>query len=86
MEQQEFLCIEPAYLEQFFCDGSKCGGSICCYGWQQILDDAALARYRALEGEDGEKLRRGLVYLPEAENFGFLHKDDHCVFLRADGL
>ena len=56
MEQQEFLCIEPAYLEHFFCDGSKCGGSICCYGWQQILDDAALARYRALEGEDGEKL------------------------------
>ena len=86
MEQHEFLCIEPAYLEHFFCDGSKCGGSICCYGWQQILDDAALARYRALEGEDGEKLRRGLVYLPEAENFGFLHKDDHCVFLRADGL
>ena len=86
MERKEFTCIEPSYVEKFFCDGSKCGGSICCYGWQQILDDAALARYRALAGEDGEKLRRGLVYLPEAENYGFLHEDDHCVFLRSDGL
>ena len=86
MEQKEFTCIEPSYLEKFFCDGSKCGGSLCCYGWQQILDDAALARYRALTGDEGEKLRQGLVYLPEAENFGFRHKDDHCVFLRADGL
>jgi len=86
MEQKEYLCIEPAYLENFFCDGSKCGGSLCCYGWQQILDAAALARYRVLAGEEGEKLCQGLVYLPEAENFGFRHVDDHCVFLRADGL
>jgi len=86
MEQKEFTCIEPAYVEKFFCDGSKCGGSLCCYGWQQILDDEALVRYRALAGAEGEKLRRGLVYLPEAENFGFRHEDNHCVFLRADGL
>ena len=86
MEQKEFTCIEPSYLEKFFCDGSKCGGSICCYGWQQILDDAALARYRAVTGAEGEKLCQGLVYLPEADSFGFRHKDDHCVFLRSDGL
>lgn len=82
---EEFTCIEPSYVEKFFCDGSKCG-SLCCYGWQQILDEEALARYRDLQGEEGEKLRAGLVYLPEAEGFGFVHADDHCVFLRQDGL
>ena len=86
MEQQEFTSIEPVYLEKFFCDGSKCGGSICCYGWQQIIDMEALNRYRSLPGKEGEKLRAGLMYLPEAENFGFLHEGDHCVFLRPDGL
>ena len=83
--QAEFTCIEPSYLEKFFCDGSKCG-SLCCYGWQQILDEEALFRYRSLPGEEGERLRAGLIYLEEAEGFGFLHEDDHCVFLREDGL
>ncbi|SDP75909.1 flagellin lysine-N-methylase [Selenomonas ruminantium] len=83
--QAEFTCIEPSYLEKFFCDGSKCG-SLCCYGWQQILDEEALFRYRSLPGAEGERLRAGLIYLEEAEGFGFLHKDDHCVFLREDGL
>ena len=86
MEQKEYICIEPDYIESFNCDGSKCGGSVCCYGWQQILDEAALLRYRSVPGDEGERLRKGLVYLPEADNFGFLHTDDHCVFLREDGL
>lgn len=83
--QAEFTCIEPSYLEKFFCDGSKCG-SLCCYGWQQILDEQALFRYRSLSGEEGERLRAELVYLEEAQGFGFRHEDDHCVFLRTDGL
>ena len=81
----EFTCIEPAYLEKFCCDGSKCG-SLCCYGWQQILDKEAFSRYQSLAGEAGEKLRAGLVYLEEAAGYGFLHEEDHCVFLREDGL
>lgn len=86
MERAEFACIEPSYLRKFFCDGSKCGGSICCYGWQQILDEEALARYRALPGYPGEKVRAGLTYFPEVEGFGFVHERNHCVFLRTDGL
>ncbi len=86
MNAEEFTCIEPAYVERFSCDGSKCGGSRCCRGWQQRLDEAALFRYRALEGADGEKVRSGLVYWEEAQGFGFRHEDDHCVFLQADGL
>lgn len=85
-DQAEFTCIEPSYVERFICDGSKCGGSLCCYGWQQILDEGALFRYRSLSGAEGEKLRAGLVYLEEAQGFGFRHEDDHCVFLREDGL
>ena len=81
----EFTCIEPSYVEKFLCDGRKCG-SLCCYGWQQILDEAALSRYRLLPGEEGERLRAGLVYLEEAQGFGFRHEDDRCVFLREDGL
>ncbi|MCR5756563.1 MAG: flagellin lysine-N-methylase [Selenomonas sp.] len=86
MKPTEFTCIEPDYVKDFFCDGSKCGGSLCCYGWQQILDEAALTRYRKVTGVEGERLRAGLVYLPEAEGFGFRHDHDHCVFLREDGL
>jgi len=86
MKQAEYTCIEPTYLEHFFCDGSKCGGSICCCGWQQILDEEALCRYRSLSGEEGENMRSGLVYLEEARGFGFVHEHDHCVFLCEDGL
>ena len=86
MNAAEYTCIEPDYVEKFFCDGSKCGGSICCYGWQQLLDDAALARYRSVKGTEGERIRAGLVYLEEADGYGLRHEDDHCVFLRDDGL
>ena len=73
MNAAEYTCIEPDYVEKFFCDGSKCGGSICCYGWQQLLDDAALARYRSVKGTEGERIRAGLVYLEEADGGYYLY-------------
>ena len=48
--------IIPDCYKQFRCIASACPDS-CCKEWAVDVDEAAAARYRALPGELGDRLR-----------------------------
>ena len=74
----------PAYYRDFKCIASSCPDS-CCHGWTVDIDDAAAARYLALPGGLGDKLRRHL----KREDWGWvltLEENGRCPMWREDGL
>ena len=74
----------PEYYTSFACIASACRHS-CCVGWEIDLDDGALDRYAAVEGELGDRLARGIDRRAEPPCF-VLTPDERCPFLRRDGL
>ncbi len=74
----------PAYYRDFHCIASACPDS-CCHGWTVDIDDAAAARYLAMPGSLGDKLRRHL----KQESWGWvltLEENGRCPMWREDGL
>ena len=71
------------YVNQFHCLAGDCPDT-CCKDWQIILDEDALARYRAMPGPLGEQVRAALV--TENGETRFREEGGRCVLLRADGL
>lgn len=70
----------PDYYPRFACIGGRCRHS-CCVGWQIAIDPESLARYQAMEGPFGERLRAGI-------HDGSFRMDEggRCAFLTPDGL
>ena len=77
------LVSRPAYYDQFHCLASRCPDS-CCQDWSVQVDDDALARYRALPGDLGERLRSVLTW--EDGETVFAVENGRCPMWRADGL
>lgn len=74
----------PAYYRDFKCIASACPDS-CCHGWTVDIDEAAAARYLAMPGSLGDKLRRHL----KLESWGWvltLEDNGRCPMWREDGL
>ena len=71
------------YVNQFHCLAGDCPDT-CCKDWQIILDEDALARYRAMPGPLGEQVRAALV--TENGETRFREEGGRCVLLRDDGL
>ena len=74
----------PAYYRDFKCIASACPDS-CCHGWTVDIDEAAAARYLAMPGSLGDKLRRHL----KQESWGWvltLEENGRCPMWREDGL
>ena len=57
----------------------------CCKGWEIDIDPTTYARYKALPGELGRKMRSCTMETAEGGSF-ILTKDEHCPFLNSDGL
>lgn len=74
----------PAYFEDFRCIAAACPDS-CCKEWEVLVDDAAAAAYRKLEGPLGDDLRRHL-YRDEEGDWYLRIVDGRCPMWRADGL
>ena len=74
----------PAYFEDFRCVAGACPDS-CCKEWEVLVDEAAAARYLALEGDLGDDLRRYL-YQDEEGDWYLRVTDGRCPMWRADGL
>ena len=76
--------IIPSYYPLFSCIADRCQHS-CCIGWEIGIDDASAARYRAVEGPFGERLRASMT---EAEDGWQFLPDEHerCPFLNGQGL
>ena len=71
------------YVNHFHCLAGDCPDT-CCKDWQIILDEDALARYRAMPGPLGEQVRAALV--TENGETRFQEEGGRCVLLRDDGL
>lgn len=76
--------LAPDWQSSFRCTADKCTDN-CCIGWEIDIDPVSLSRYRKVEGEFGETLRRGILSSSEGACFA-LTKDERCVFLNEQNL
>lgn len=75
--------IHPAYYDAFHCTAGACRHN-CCIGWEIDIDEKSAARYAALRGADGERIRAAI----ESGKPPHFRLDDagRCVMLRKDNL
>lgn len=76
--------VWPDYYPAFSCIASQCRHS-CCVGWEIDIDPEALARYQAMEGPMGDRLRAAI---DEEENphFRLAGAEERCPLLNKEGL
>lgn len=77
------LC-EPTYIRKFQCTASACQDT-CCAGWEIVLDEEALARYRRVPGDFGKRLEKE-IQTEDGERYFALTADKRCPFLDGQGL
>lgn len=76
------LYVRPNYYDKFKCVADRCEAT-CCAGWQIVIDEAALLRYKSEQGEYGEALRNRIDW-----GEGVFVQDCHkrCAFLKENNL
>ena len=74
---------KPAYFDRFRCLAGACPDS-CCKEWSVQVDPASAARYRALEGPLGDRLRQ--VLTEEDGETIMTIENRRCPMWRDDGL
>ena len=74
----------PDYFERFSCLAGACPRS-CCIGWEVVIDPATAARYRALPGALGERLRAALRTDEDGDDC-FPLRGGRCPFLDGEDL
>ena len=75
--------IKPSYYDCFRCIAGECPDS-CCREWSVAVDPDAAAKYRALPGELGDRLRQALK--DEDGDTVMAIENGRCPMWRADGL
>lgn len=78
------MILVPYYYQNFKCIADRCRHS-CCIGWEIGIDPQSLARYRAVPGPFGEKLRAQILEDGEEACFR-LDEQERCPFLDQRGL
>ena len=76
--------IMPDCCLGFHCIAGACRHN-CCLGWEIDIDSASLARYRAVTGPLGQRLREAIVTEPGGAHFQ-LTPEERCPFLNAGNL
>ena len=72
----------PDYYKEFRCIADKCEDT-CCAGWQIVIDEASLARYKRLRGSFCFRMLRSVDWL----NGVFKQdKEKRCAFLNENNL
>ncbi len=74
----------PNYYDKFKCIADKCKHS-CCVGWEIDIDEESLERYKRLEGEFGERVRKNISFNAESPHF-ITDNNEKCPFLNERGL
>ena len=77
------LMVYPDYYLDFSCAADRCRHS-CCIGWEIDIDPDSLARFQAVEGPMGQRLK-DTIALEEEPHF-ILGDGERCPFLNAKGL
>lgn len=73
----------PEYFTKFKCRADKCRDN-CCIGWEIDVDECTLARYKALDGEEGNRIRSTLN-MGDPVTFKLLERE-RCANLDSSGL
>ena len=85
------LTVYPDYYPTFRCIAGACKHS-CCIGWEIDIDEESLARYKAMPGTLGERLRKHIsaddpphFVLGERERCPFLNERNLCDLILEGG-
>ena len=73
----------PTYYHSFRCIADRCPDS-CCHEWTVDIDPQTAARYRALEGDLGDRLRA--VLQDTGDGTVMVNEKGRCPMWRDDGL
>ncbi len=80
----------PDYYKKFSCVADKCEAT-CCAGWQIVVDDEALTRYKKVSGEfkkriqEGVNFKEGVFYQKQEKRCAFLNEQNLCDMYTALG-
>ena len=77
------IVFVPDIYPLFRCIAGQCTHT-CCQGWEIDIDPASLARYQAIQGPLGKKLRECISLDPEPHFI--LLEEDRCPFLTTSNL
>lgn len=85
------LTVYPDYYPAFRCIAGACKHS-CCIGWEIDIDEESLAKYHAMPGALGARLRQNIsggdpphFLLGEGERCPFLNRCNLCDLILAGG-
>lgn len=76
--------IYPATADAFHCIADACRHT-CCKGWEIDIDPDTRAKYAAMTGEIGQRLRDAIADTPDGASFR-LREDERCPMLNDSGL
>ena len=77
------VTVYPDYYPAFRCVAGACRHS-CCIGWEIDIDEETLAKYKAMPGALGDRLRRN-ISADDPPHF-LLGEGERCPFLNGDNL
>lgn len=78
------LTLYPDYYPQFKCIASLCRHN-CCIGWEIDIDSETAAKYAAVDGEMGARLRANIAHDDDPPHF-ILGEHERCPFLNGSNL
>ncbi len=80
---EKIFCLKPKYLDEFKCDGSKCGALCCQTNWNIYIDAPTYEKYSALP--QAQEILRHLRGSSD-EKYFIAHEGKACPFLGEDNL
>lgn len=72
----------PNYYKEFSCIADKCEAT-CCAGWQIVVDEESLKRYKKISGEFKERIKGGVDF---KEGVFYQNPGKRCAFLNEQNL
>jgi len=72
----------PNYYKEFSCIADKCEAT-CCAGWQIVVDEEALKKYKKVSGEFKQRIKEGVDF---KEGVFYQNPGKRCAFLNEQNL
>ncbi|MBQ7595582.1 MAG: flagellin lysine-N-methylase, partial [Clostridia bacterium] len=76
--------LYPEYFKQFKCIASECPDT-CCAGWEIVVDESSIKKYKSLDSEIGRKIRTKMTTDSDGDII-FKNENGRCPFLTGSNL
>ena len=73
--------LKPHFYDKFVCTAGDCPDT-CCAGWQIMIDEDSLEKYKSVQGEFGKRLHGSVNWEEEC----FCQNERRCAFLNDENL